>query len=361
VTQVAPVAQVPPVAQVNAASYLPQSSAYQHNAPVHLSKAYDVQAYGSQGYAPEFSAPDTGRFHVESFADDDDRLTIPAMPSLPSADQPTFAAPDQARLQAPVAPSLMPAGNTNNSEPTIDDSDWISAAQSERPAKITAASKQSLNPSLALAKNDFERELAAILGTGGALPAAEPEPDALFNPNAAAQPAPTPAPAPAQPAEPVVAHPNHSVFDQMGLAMRYANSFDLGNVSLKDRFDHFEQDLLAAPAQNPASARTQHSGQAQSMSSPFVDPMNLDEFDLVAELAEIGVDAPTRVQTPPTQQVPVVESQQPTATPVLAPDVAPTTDSTVVDAVKPTAPFDPNNPINKPINRTETTAGDDHE
>lgn len=306
----------------------------------------------SQAYSPEFSAPDTGRFQVESFADDflgnsdGNGLTMPAM--------------KESRFQlSGQAPSSIPAQRNNigngggGNAPTFDDSNWISAAQNDRPAKISTASKQSLNPGLALAKGDFERELAAILGTGTV--ASTPAPDPLFaDPNTTAQPAQTPV-VPAKPTEPEVIHPNHNVFDQMGLAMRYANSFDLGNVSLRDRFEHFDRDLDIVHSDSHHSQPTQ----AQSMSNLFVDPMNLDEFDLVAELAEIGVDNPalTQVQTPaiPAQPMPAIESQQPTPTPAFAPDAAP---------AKPAVPLDIAAPIhstNKPINRTETTAGDGHE
>lgn len=357
---------------VTAASYLSHSYSTQgYQSPGYQSpQAYGSQSYTHQNYAPEFSAPDTGRFQVESFADnpfgDDDGggLTIPAMPAMPTMEeQPRFQVPNQ-------TPSLMPAqrttGGGNNSAPVFDDSDWIAEAQNERPAKVTAASKKSLNPSLALAKQDFERELAAILGTEAAPSVSAPDP--LFNPNAAQQPAPTPA-APAKPAaEPEVIHPNHSVFDQMGLAMRYANSFDLGNVSLKDRFEHFEKDLEV----DRSSALRPHTVQAQSMSSPFVDPMNLDEFDLVAELAEIGVNAPAVVSQAPQAQpaVPLVGSPQTGASPQAAESQQPVGSQPIATApeavpVKPTAPLDPNSapnsPSNKPINRTETTAGDDHE
>lgn len=337
----------PPIAQPSAPRTIPVSAA------TYYANAWSVP---SQHYSPEFSAPDTGRFQVESFAedllgnDDDDGFAMPSMPSIDEASR------FQLSGQAPSSTSKPANGVGNgriNSAPKFDDNDWISAAQTDRPAKISSSSKQSLNPGLALAKDDFERELAAILGTS----AASPAPDPLFtNPGAAAQPTP-PAAAPAKPAEPEVIHPNHNVFDQMGLAMRYANSFDLGNVSLNDRFEHFDKDLDTGRSNAHVPQPVQTSG----MTNPFVDPMNLDEFDLVAELAEIGIENPIQahVQTPGAPGQPVLpgEPHQPSA--IVPPTNAPHADP--VMSLAPPIHSSTNHSTTKPINRTETTAGDGHE
>jgi hypothetical protein len=175
------------------------------------------------------------------------------------------------------APWQSPAPATD-----VDDANWLARAQAEQPQKITTASKRSLNSGLALAKDDFERELATILGREAA-PAVTPgKPGA---PSAA-----SPARAPAAPAADVSAparHPNHEVFDQMGLGMRYANSFDLGNVSLSDSFSRLEADLGLTPASKGRSP--------PAAANPYVDPMNLEEFDLVAELAHIGAERPAPI------------------------------------------------------------------
>lgn len=362
---------------------------------------YQARDDHSSAYAPEFSAPDTGRFQVESFADDlfdigrdhtGGAATDLAMPDFsippinansntgtPNAGTPHLGtsntgAPNAVTRMPAVVPSRAPAAT-----PVFDDDNWISAAQHDRPAKITAASKQALNPGLALAKDDFERELAAILGTEAVVAPAAPAADPLFNPNAATQPVSNPSASnppisnPSGPAKPAaeseVAHPNHSVFDQMGLAMRYANSFDLGNVSLKNRFDHFEQEL-DVDRQAPHQSKVQ----VQSITNPFVDPMNLDEFDLVAELAEIGVENPVVARQAPQVQSP--QSQAPQSdhtsvqpTPLIEPipnaEAAPIfgagPSSDTAASAKPVANQDPNHITPKPINRTETTAGDDHE
>lgn len=354
------------------------------------SQAYSVPAYAAANYAPEFSAPGSGRFQVESFADEDyfiapdlngaqaPLIQTPALPSQSPA-IPSFQAPT---LEAPQVPAFQPPSLAIGSQgggagqPMIDDSDWISAAQNERPAKITAASKQSLNPSLALAKHDFERELAEILGTSAAsapAPSVASTPDSLFNTSAAdpktsiaQQPSGAPN-KPAAPTEAVIPHPNHNVFDQMGLAMRYANSFDLGNVSLKalkDRFDHFEEAIdVGAHSSQPAQP-----ARAQGLQNPFVDPMSLDDFDLVAELAEIGVERPVaeRPVVEPTLAPPPVMAQpdntvpqHTTAAPGLDhidhdPKIGPTAPITAPIAPKPTM-------TPESIIRTETTAGDSHE
>lgn len=176
-------------------------------------------------------------------------------------------------------------------------------AEAERPTTITAASQQSLNPGLALAKDDFEKELAAILGQNQA-PADANQPVA---PGSTPTSTPTSTPAgvggsAAAVPTPATAHPNHNIFDQMGLGMSYANSFDLGNVSIAKRLDQLERELAVAsptpvPAQPITPPETTHSPGIRELESPFVDPMSLDEFDLVAELAEIGAEAPAKPAT----------------------------------------------------------------
>jgi hypothetical protein len=272
-------------------------------------------------YAPEFSAPDTGRFQVESFANGpattgDQFLPGTAVNMTPATDSidesvgwltraqseqsakfpalGTGSAQVESFAGAPAIPVVqLHQESAASAAPVTDYIDesagWLTQAQSEQPEKITAASKKSLDPSLTLAKDDFERELAAILGQS-ATPAA-PEQDALFNVTPSAAPAPANQAQSAMPnpnAPPP--HPSHDVFDQMGLAMRYANSFDLGNINLNDRFNRFESEL-------EQSTKAPDHVVAATVSNPFVDPMNLDEFDLVAELAVISSECPAQ---PPT-------------------------------------------------------------
>lgn len=294
--QVAPPANAPapattPVAPANtvaAASLWPQP----------------MQRLPAAPYAPEFSAPGTGRFQVESFAagptspedlfkPDAAVSTAPAVSAAPTASAPAFA-PTSAE------PGI--------SLPVNDDAiGWLAQAQSEQPKKITSASRKSLDSGLSLAKDEFERELASILGQTGSAAApvvAPPVTDPLFQnaqpQNTQAQPAPqqTKPPVPPDPNAPPP-HPSHDVFDQMGLGMRYANSFDLGNVNLNERFNRFEQEL-EQPATPPQ--RTSAPAAPSPFVDPYANPMSLDEFDLVAELAEIGAEK--KVCPPPQSNTP---------------------------------------------------------
>ncbi|MEZ5504503.1 MAG: hypothetical protein R3F38_00380 [Gammaproteobacteria bacterium] len=250
-------------------------------------------------YAPEFSAPDTGRFQVEPFSAPLDPESIfradtavsTAPSPTPAIASPVAVAPISASPQrAVLAPSA--------TQPRLVEDDatgWLTQAQSEQPEQISSASRNALDGELALAKDDFERELASILGQS-TTPA--PKPDPLFA-NAPAQqlpapPAAVPAPAATTPEQAPPAHPGHDIFDQMGLGMRYANSFNLGNVNLSERFRQFEQDL-EQPAPRPATPP------ANPFVDPFVEPMSLDDFDLVAELAEIGAEQPAAAPTPTPQ------------------------------------------------------------
>ncbi|WP_431689113.1 hypothetical protein [Hahella sp. NBU794] len=282
-------------------SYQPDyQTSYQTSYQAGHPQSYPQPAADSLAYAPEFSAPDTGRFRVEPFEEpralsqsralsgptspDDLFRPDPAVASpAPSTSTPTFAPSSQPSLRAesPNGGQAAPPAVVSRQEEE-DDLNWLAESQ---PQRVTAASKQALDAGLALAKDDFERDLAAILGQPAPAASAPAEPPLTSQ----AQPPSSPTPnAPGTPLneEPAPAHPTHDVFDQMGLAMRYANSFDLGAVPLKERFDHFERELQGAPPQ-PSQLSAPPTAQ-----SPFVDPMNLDEFDLVAELAEIGAERP---------------------------------------------------------------------
>lgn len=222
-----------------------------------------------------------------------------------------------------------------------EDADWIAQAQAEQPKEITAASKKSLDSGLALAKDDFERELAGILGT--APPQAATEEDDFFNratgqgqaaqgvganpnqthsnptaPNQATSNQGTSghaAPKGQNPNEPdsdVPPHPNHDVFDRMGLGLQYANSFDLGHININERLNDIEQALSVentGGALGQSAARSTplggdinrtHTNRTHEVveqnednvnvnfADPFVTVEDLDDFDLVAELAQIG-------------------------------------------------------------------------
>lgn len=260
---------------------------------------HTLPAASTAPYAPEFSAPDTGRFQVEPFSaplDPESIFRADAAVSTTPAATPAIAAPVAV---APVAASpqraLLAPSATQPRLVEDDATGWLTQAQSEQPEQISSASRNALDSDLALAKDDFERELASILGQS-TTPA--PKPDPLFA-NAPAQqlpatPTAAPAPAATTPEQAPPAHPGHDIFDQMGLGMRYANSFNLGNVNLSERFRQFEQDL-EQPAPRPATPP------ANPFVDPFVEPMSLDDFDLVAELAEIGAEQPAAAPIPTPQ------------------------------------------------------------
>ncbi|CBL45772.1 Hypothetical protein HDN1F_21890 [gamma proteobacterium HdN1] len=228
---------------------------------------------------PELSAPDAGRFQVEAFTESE--FLAPQLapaPKLIPAPQLTEARPNDATQwpSAPPVPAISDDGNQ-----------WLNQASTPS----TGGTSAKLDAGLSLAKDEFERELAAILG--------QPTP---------AQQSPTQTTTPTQAdtqtqagtltPETAPLQSRHDIFDQMGLAMRYANSFDLGKVNLNERFREFEQALeptRAAPAIQPQPA------EASPFANPYVTPMQLDDFDLVAELAEISATQPP-TNLPPTSQ-----------------------------------------------------------
>jgi len=326
-----------------------------------------VQGFSAQEEAA-FSAPDSNRFYVEPFYEDSSHeesnheesrheivnqaglnqsqssaaltdapvspwqepLGVSDVSSVSSSQTHQPQAADFAWPEDPVDlnhPSLSNSSTPLNAQPMVADGDgiaapslqmaeedehWILQAQKDQPQQITEASRQSLDEGLAVAKDDFEQELAAILGTSPP-PAAPKATDDFIAQAASAQAgqsdqASSPSggqssaetkPGEAQNEEAPPPHPNHDIFDQMGKGMSYANSFDLGSVNIHDRFDQFDaqmnQETQQAGSETleltpPASLAPSTTETVTSMQSPFVDPMDLDDFDLVAELAQIGVD-----------------------------------------------------------------------
>jgi hypothetical protein len=215
-----------------------------------------------------------GRFTVESF----EELPAARAPIAVSAAAPVFAA-----SVIPVAPPLRPA---------------TAPATAQR---VGGTGARALSQDQQAIAADFERDLAAMLGSNTA-PRTAPEDkqwdDALRSTGSAPG---VPSPPVAQTeAPPPPTRSAHAVFDQMGLAMNYANSFDLGAVDLSTRFDQFDKELAVAPKPPPAAA------------PPVpVQALALDDFDLVADLAEISgaqsaaaphTEAPTQAAliSPPT-------------------------------------------------------------
>jgi hypothetical protein len=286
--------------------------------------------------SPELLAPGQSRFEVEPFEYHEAVDTV-------SSDEvfgEKFSGQHSSGEAPAESPLVAPLQQLKQAEAAVfsaDDGDWITAAQSEQPKEITEASKQSLDTGLSLAKDDFERELAGILGTTPPTPASPSEDNFLQqaataqtqraaadvpNPSASTPNAPAgtnnTAAAENSEQEPAPAHPTHDVFDRMGLGLQYANSFDLGQVNINDRFDAIEQSLSAQPIltipsgatpttvtpttaiptmtpQASANTQSQNTGEratANVFDDPFVTPQDLDDFDLVAELAQIGAIVP---------------------------------------------------------------------
>lgn len=246
------------------------------------------RANSNQSYVPEFSAPDTGRFHVEPFSDVENPEDL--QPSIPNTSSPNIKQHRPTSIPTPVleeqpfhqTEKQSIAGQTTSpSSPLFDDESWIQQAQEDQPQRISESSRNSLNSSAALAKEDFDRDLAAILGSDQRPQQTETSPQTESIQNTSPyQPFAEPDPNAPQ------THPSHDIFDQMGLGMKYANSFDLGEVNLQERFDQYDQEL------EQTQVKEKTTSDAQSIQSPFVDPMELSDFDLVAELAEISEEYP---------------------------------------------------------------------
>lgn len=295
----------------------------------------------------EFMAPGQSRFEVESYEQ-----------SQMSATQPdSVRIRESAPLQAPCYPAadsakpISAALAAENAVREADDGDWFTAAQAEQPKQITAASKESLDSGLVLARDDFERELADILGTAPP-PASTSKSDASEFLTQAAQaqsqresaqgvmsqdgakrqtPAATAgtgmqdnAPKTAASDEnEQPAHPTHDVFDRMGLGLQYANSFDLGQLNLNERFNVIEASIedgssITREGINRIFPPTESAAQTQSASTtatthafadPFITAEDLDDFDLVAELAQIGGASASVQEQRKNESLPAIHAQ----------------------------------------------------
>ncbi len=134
------------------------------------------------------------------------------------------------------------------------------------PAASIAAPAPAYLPTPPLAEDEADAEVRAILAEKGLQPL-EPVPPA------APEPAPADGAVSREPPPPV---DRHAVFAAMGRPMAHANSFSLGRFDLDRHFSMLEEGLsLAVPA----------AGGAGEMRP---DPRQLDELDLVGELALIS-------------------------------------------------------------------------
>ena len=264
-----------------------------------------------------------GRFNVESF-EDTSATGVPGQ-ILPTPANGNYAGATPSIAPAPVV-SAAPAPPASPCAETHPDPSARNAERDRGPRRTT------LTPDQEAIAASFDRDIAAMLGTPA--PASTPEnkqwDDAIRN---AATPTPPAAPAPGAPAAPAAGTPapapgsteppkqnGHEVFNQMGLAMNYANSFDLGAMDLSARFDRFDEELALAPKSTPLSAASSSSG----FRSP-VQALALDDFDLVEDLAEISTAQSTKPEEPTgvAQPTPSPEAPKTVAQPTPSPE-APT-------------------------------------
>ncbi len=291
-----PQAPIAPSAPVTAPVASPAFSAAAGIVPF-MSRFDSAPRYRNENaLSPEFSAPNTGRFHVESFEEEINPVLENA-PVMRAPQAPVIDAVPTPEAVAPTPNMQAPMLNPQVRKPAIaEDEEWLSPED-----KPTVRSQSALTDSIALAKNEFEKDLESILGSK---PAAQPAPenDQLTPPTGQAQPQQTQNNAQQEEEAQHSTHQSHDIFDQMGLGMGYANSFDLGKVNLNDRFDQFERELAISPNADM---------QAQSMAAPkMLRQADLpDEFDLVADLAEIsGANRPPMHR--PAQMPPVEDETQ---------------------------------------------------
>ena len=155
---------------------------------------------------------------------------------------------------------------------------------------------------------EIDDELAAIRAQTGT-PVAPAEPP-LAVAAAAAPPVDTSdADEPAAP--PPVVHP-HSVFDTMGRAMRYANTFDLGAIELGQRFDEFDRELRRAEAP-PRKAYS---------SAASVDHVD-EDLRVIGALSKMQNAPPAQAPTQPPAQAPARDLAPAPAPPAPAPALEP--------------------------------------
>lgn len=305
--------------------------------PARLPKDVEDQIAVVRGHA--IGKPSRGLFQLEQ------RLLLPAavgptQPAIqrhthgatPSIASPPAAASHAYALSAPVTAtefggrynveSFEDSSNAAIASPPITVAPTVSPCAepatrvSEPPQRDRVTRRKALTAEQQAVAASFERDIASMLGATS--PASSPENQQWDNAvrNAAKAPTDTP-PAPAVVTPEPTATPKlqgHDVFNQMGLAMNYANSFDLGAMDLSARFDRFDDELALASKTPPPTVTS------ASMAIPAptsVQALALDDFDLMADLTEISgaqsVPAPSAS----------VSASEPCVTKEEAPPVAP--------------------------------------
>ena len=249
---------------------------YHHGAPPAPIQAPTIvnQAHALSVEPPLAGSAFAGRFNVESF----EETSAPGVRgvgqvvSLPSTDCTTFPSAGAGVKMEHNAITLPATIVVPPRVDTVGMVSWDGAQSRADRARVLSAEQKSV-------AETFQRDLTEMLGGGGSAVAPEDKQwDDMLRTSAQASssaPAPTAAPVTA----PVPNPDAHAVFNQMGLAMNYANSFDLGAVDLSARFNQFDREL------------TQDS-KPTTVSSVPVEALALDEFDLVADLSDIGGTQP---------------------------------------------------------------------
>jgi hypothetical protein len=236
-----------------------------------------AQASALSAAPPLAGSAFSGRFNVESFEE-----TPTAPPVLMPRTDATTGMPPTTPAVPWEEPRVAPPQGTWP---------WASEQSARR------VNKRALSREQQAVAAEFERDVAAMLGSATP-PAAAPEDkqweDTLRHVGGATAAAPAATtPAAAVPDAPPAPRTNaHEVFNQMGLAMNYANSFDLGAVDLSARFDRFDAELALESKPPPAAA------------PPVpVQALALDDFDVVADLAELSgaQAAPSEKQSEPAE------------------------------------------------------------
>lgn len=269
--------------------------------PVSTAPVSQARAFSAPVAASEFG----GAYNVESF---EDTSTITAPKQMPSTPNTEYNA---GTISPPAAPTAPAAEITRCADPRNATSP---GSVPESPVADRATRRSALTADQEAVATSFERDIAAMLGT--ASPASTPEnqqwDDAVRNATNAPTATPqTPAVVAAQPTA-TPKRDEHDVFNQMGVAMNYANSFDLGAMDLSAQFDRFDEELALAPkAKMPVTAAFT----STTLHTP-VQSLALDDFDLVEDLAEISGAQSAPV---PASEPCVAKEDAPTATPPPAP------------------------------------------
>lgn len=259
--------------------------------PVSAAPVSQARSFSASRAVSEFG----GAYNVESF---EDSATITAPKQISPAPVPAGT------ISAPAVPSAPATEVTRCADPRMSISP-APVSESQPPDRATRRSALTADQEAVAAS--FERDIAAMLGTSS--PASTPEnqqwDDAVRNATNASTATPqTPAVTAPQPTT-TPKRDEHDVFNQMGVAMNYANSFDLGAMDLSAQFDRFDEELaLAPPAKTPVTA-------AFTATTPRipVQALALDDFDLVEDLAEISGAQPAPAPAPATAPAPAPASE----------------------------------------------------